>query len=213
MGTPQRYLFDVSFDLPDPGVGAKALRFTAADVAAARAAGAVEGREAALADAAVSTEAQTAAAIEALGRAIEALGEARAAWAGDTEQRAVALLRAALQKAVPAFAAKEPVAEIEALLAGCLAEALDEPRIVLRVSDALFEAVQARISAVVQAGGYSGKVVLLADAALSGGDGRVEWADGGAERDASRIAQEIDAVLARALAAPPPCPSEETLHG
>ena len=53
----------------------------------------------------------------------------------------------------------------------------------------------------------------VADAALSGGDGRVEWADGGAERDASRIAQEIDAVLARALAAPPPCPSEETLHG
>ncbi len=107
---------------------------------------------------------------------------------------------------MPAFAAKEPVAEIEALLAGCLAEALDEPRIVLRVSDALFEAVQARIAAVVQAGGYSGKVVLLADAALAGGDGRVEWADGGAERDTSRIAQEIDAVLARALAAPPALP-------
>ncbi|HUZ72630.1 MAG TPA: hypothetical protein VMU87_06575 [Stellaceae bacterium] len=217
MGAPQRYLFDISFDLPDLGGsgagGAKAPRFTGADVEAARAEGIAEGREATLAAAAAATEARIAAAVEALGRGIDALAKARSAWMHETEQRATALLRAALGKAVPAFAAKDPIAEIEALVAGCLVEALDEPRIVLRVNDALFDAVQSRIAAIAKAGGYSGKVVLLADAALACGDGRVEWADGGAERDTRRIAQEIDAVLARALAAPPPCPSEENLNG
>ena len=57
----------------------------------------------------------------------------------------------------------------------------------LRVNDALFDALQRRLAAIAQANGYAGKIVLLADDALAPGDGRIEWADGGAERDTRRL--------------------------
>ena len=205
MGQPQRYLFDVSFDQAEPGAAA---RFSSADMEAARVTGLAEGHEAA----AASIEARVAATLEALKRGMDALEAARDACMREAEQRAIALLRTALQKTVPALCAVDPVAEIEALLAHCLAETPDEPRVVLRVGDALFDAVQERLATITEASGYAGKVVLLADPALQGGDSRVEWANGGAERDTRRIADEIDAVLARALTAPP-CPSEENVDG
>lgn len=217
MARPQKYLFDVSFDLPDqhlPAGTPAAPVFTGAEVEAAREAGRTEGRAAALAEAARAQEERTASALETLGHGIGTLIAARAELLREAEGQAIAVLRAVLQKAVPALCRKEPLAEIEALVTGCLADVVDEPRLVLRVNDRLFDAVQGRIAGVLQAGGYAGKIVLLADAALEEGDGRVEWADGGAERDTRRMAQDIDALLARALAAPAPpdCPSEET-HG
>jgi flagellar assembly protein FliH len=218
MARPQKYLFDVSFDAPEqpfPAGKPPEPVFTRADLEAARDEAAAQGRAAALAEAACARDERTTAALEALGRDIGALIAARAALAREAEDQAVSVLRAVLQKTVPALCRKDPLAEIEALVAGCLADVADEPRLVLRVNDKLFDAVQARLAAIVQAGGYAGKIVLLADEALADGDGRVEWADGGAERDTRRIAQDIDAVLARALAAPAPttCPLEETRHG
>ncbi len=85
--------------------------------------------------------------------------------------------------------------------------------IVLRVNDALFDAVQARLAALSQASAFAGKTILLADAALAEGDARVEWADGGAERDTRRLAAEIDAIFARALTVQATTLSQENVHG
>src|SRR3546814_8811652 len=48
--------------------------------------------------------------------------------------------------------------------------------------------------------GFEGKLVFLADERLKTGDLRVEWADGGVERNQMALWQEIDAVIARVLA-------------
>jgi flagellar assembly protein FliH len=216
MAAPQKYLFDVSFDAPEGSDAADAwdARFTRAELDAARAAGAEAGRAEAAAAALDATERQIAASLEALERGIAAILEARAMMAHEVECQAVALLRAVLQRAVPALCRVDPLAELEAMVTGCLGEVLDEPRLVLRVSDALFDTVQQRIAAVAQSAGYAGKVILLADEALAQGDGRVEWADGGAERDTGRLAQDIDAFFARGLAAPAPQPpAQENTHG
>jgi flagellar assembly protein FliH len=220
MRSPQKYLFDVSFDEPDPpvpGAGRHAPEpvFTRADLDAAQAEGFVQGRGAALAEAARSGEARAATALEALERNVAVLLEARAAIAREAVRDAVALLRAVLGKAVPALCRKDPLAEIEALVVRCLGETLDEPRLVLRVNDALFDALQSRLAGLAQAQGFAGKLVLLADAALGPDEGRVEWADGGAERDTRRLLAETDAVLSRILDTPPPAGpslSEEKSH-
>lgn len=206
MAAPQKYLFDVSFDMPGPlpGMPGAEPHFTRADLEAARAEGIAEGREAAFAEAAAAVEERIAASLDAIGRHATAMLELREALSRDTQVRAIGVLRTVLEKAVPALCRKDPLAEIEAMVTECLAEVLDEPRLVLRVSDALFDAVQQRIAGVAQTSGYAGKVILLADAALAACDGRVEWADGGAERDTSRMAHDIDACLTRALAAPVP---------
>ncbi len=43
---------------------------------------------------------------------------------------------------------------------------------------------------------YEGKVVILGDADLGPSDCRIEWADGGIERDVRALWEEIDHVLA-----------------
>jgi flagellar assembly protein FliH len=212
MGASKRYLFDVSFDRPveETGAGAPEPALTRLDIETARDAGFAAGRETAIAEAQASADKRMADALAAIARGTAALLAAQAALAQETQHQAVFLLRAVLQKVVPVLARTAPLAEIEAILSRCLAEAHDEPRLVLRVSDGLFEAAQARLQPITAASGFAGKLVLLADAALADGDCRVEWADGGAERDTKRLAAELDTLLAQALVpSPPPANSQE----
>ena len=208
MGSAQRFLFDVSFDRPDPPEQADPApepRFTVAELEKVRAEAHAQGRGGALAEAAQSIEAQVAATLELLTHAIERLLEERTRIEGEIERVAVTVVRTVLHRALPALSARDPLAEFEAFVTRTLGEAFDEPRIVLRVSDAVFEPVKARLPALSQAAGYSGKLVLLADPALAGGDGRIEWADGGAERDQGLVLAELDKILAT----PAPIPAPE----
>ena len=211
MARPRKYLFDTSFDdaVPPPGTASgepPELPPTRAQLEAARAEGLSQGRTDALFEMAGLVETRAADALVSLDRNVAALLAARAAIVHDTESQAIALLRSVLQKAVPALCRKDPAAEIEALVVRCLSEALDEPRIVLRVGDAVFDAIQSRLATMTEANGYAGKLVLIADPALADGDVRVEWADGGAERDTRRLMAEIDAILSRNIDAPPAAP-------
>ena len=217
MALPRKYLFDTSFDEAAPlspvvGRAPSEVNPLRAQIEAARAEGFAQGRTEALAELLRDVERRAADTLASLDRGIAELAAARAAIVRDTESQAIALLRAVLQKAVPALCRRDPAAELEALVARCLSEALDEPRVVLRVSDALFDTMQSRLDTITTANGYSGKLILIADAALAEGDGRVEWADGGAERDTRRLMAEIDAILCRSLDTPPsaPLPTEET---
>jgi flagellar assembly protein FliH len=214
MSAARKFLFDTSFDELEPsplaaGEAPDALAPTRAEIDAARAEGLEQGRAAAIAEISAHIETRAAEALLSLDGHVAALLAARAEITQETESQALALVRTVLQKSVPALCRKDPAAEIEALVARCLAETLDEPRLVLRVSDLLFDAMQARLEAMSQANGYAGKFVLLADAALANGDAKVEWADGGAERDTGRLIAEIDEILSRNVAATPLPPKEK----
>ena len=58
-----------------------------------------------------------------------------------------------------------------------------------------------RIESLAAGSGFEGKIVFLGAADMDAGDVRLEWADGGAERDSSRQWQEIDVRIAHALEA------------
>jgi len=224
MGAPHKFLFDESFDQPDAPAVAAARRppppppeptFSKAELGAAEQAGMEAGRATALAEAAQSTEARTADAVTRLASGIAELLAARQSDADAAQRQACAAMSVLLHKAVPALGRKAPLLEIEALLSDCLREAFDEPRLVLRVADSLFEPLQQRLAAITGAAGFAGKVVLLADEALGPGDARVEWAEGGAERDQRRLMHDIDGALARALDSipvPGTSPPEENGH-
>jgi flagellar assembly protein FliH len=218
MSAPQKFLFDRSFDhvegprgisrKPPPEPPA-----TKADVEAARAQGLAEGRRAALAEAARSSEERAASALSMLAAGIQDMLAAREEDAASRQRRMLEALRAVLRKAVPALCRKDPLAEIEALVIDCLHEAFEEPRVVLRVADALFPVLRERVEKLAASAGFAGKVVLLGDETLGPGDARIEWAEGGAERDVQCLRQDIDAALARAIDAisdPPAKPLEES---
>ena len=109
---------------------------------------------------------------------------------------------AVARKIVPVLLDQQPLVEIEALLRESLSLLINEPRIVVRVPDALAESLGRRIDEVAQSCGFAGRVVLLPDTELSGADCRMEWADGGVERDTEKTWRDIETGLARLLQAP-----------
>ena len=206
MTQPHKFLFDRSFDLPDAPRHLQRKvapppepTFSEAEVDAARATGFADGRAQALDEAAQSIEARAAAALQTLASAIGEALKSREHAAEAAQRRALETIRAIMHKAVPALCRTAPLLELETLVSECVREAFDEPRIVLRVADGVFDAMQQRLAAITGAAAFAGKVVLLADDSLDLADARVEWAEGGAERDTKRLLRDIDGALARAL--------------
>jgi flagellar assembly protein FliH len=213
MSAPHKFLFDRSFDQAE-GPHAISLKpppapsLTRADVDAARTQGTADGRKAALAEAMRSAEERTASALSALAAGIAEMLTTHERDAGEAQRRSLETLRAIVRKVVPALCRKNPLIEVEAVVAECLHEAFEEPRIVLRVADTLFPPLRERLDGLIASTGFAGKIVLLADETLDPGDARVEWADGGTERNSERLLSDIDAALTRAVDATSPTPAK-----
>jgi flagellar assembly protein FliH len=102
------------------------------------------------------------------------------------------------RKLLPDYVARQGTAEIEALVQQALSDLSREPRLVIRVAESQFDALNGQLETLTQQTAYAGKIVLLADAAMDTSDCKIEWADGGIERDTRVIWQEIDRAVARA---------------
>jgi flagellar assembly protein FliH len=103
--------------------------------------------------------------------------------AREQEVNARHLVLAIAKKLLPTFTAQNGMQEIEALLAETLREMVREPRLVVRVHEGQFDIINERIQAIAVQRAYPGKVIVLADDDVAAGDCRVEWADGGVERN------------------------------
>jgi flagellar assembly protein FliH len=97
-----------------------------------------------------------------------------------TRQLALAIAK----KMLPDFSARHGLQEIDALLSDTIREMAREPRLVVRVNDAQFDTINERVQAIAIQRAYPGKVIVLADMEVGSGDCRIEWADGGVERNA-----------------------------
>jgi flagellar assembly protein FliH len=108
---------------------------------------------------------------------------------------------AIVKKLFPALAARDGIAEIEGILTQCLGSQKQEPRLVAYVSAAQLDALQGRLAELTAANGFEGRVVLIGDDKMADSDCRVEWADGGVERDSNQIWRTIEDAINRYLAA------------
>ena len=205
MTQAQKFLFETCFDGPEAGdpqfrgeEGAEAPVFTEAELEQARAEALAAGREQGFRDAAASLEQAIAGTLDAIaGRFAELMeGAKRDSRRRDSEALAAAMT--VLRKMFPALSGRHGLAEIEALVAECLERLREEPRLVIRVADQMLDPLRERLDGLAERCSYEGRIVLMADEALEAGDGRVEWADGGAERDSGRLWRQIDGILARA---------------
>ena len=116
---------------------------------------------------------------------------AEAAAAGKSVELAMAIVK----KLHPALVARQGLAEIEAVLGQCLESLKQEPRLVAYVHSARLDALQERLGQLSAASGFEGRVVLIGDDEMGESDCRVEWADGGVEREAGRIWRAIENAL------------------
>lgn len=126
-----------------------------------------------------------------------ALDDSRHATLSD----AVALAAAIGRKLARHLLDREPTAEIEALLAECLASLDAVPHLVIRCNPELADAVREIAAARIATSGFSGRLVVLGEPDIRLGDARLEWVDGGIVRDSTELEAQIEQRIAQYIAA------------
>jgi flagellar assembly protein FliH len=219
---PEKFLFETSFGQDQEA----ALKKTAEappepayfdhDLAQARADGMAAGKEAGRREALQSVESAAAEALTAIGRHLPTLKESVTAMQERQLRAAVDVSAAMVRKFLPRMAQDNGLREIEAVVRDAMTRLRDEPRIVIRVCDALLDTVKARVGTLAGDTGFEGKIVFLAEEGMGPSDVRVEWADGGAERDTARIWQDIGEAIRHITSTPlgssdtaPPAPGQD----
>jgi len=201
MGATTKFLFDVDFA---PGAERKqtmALADHALKVSEAEQAGHARGYADAQTDAKVESDRRIAAALERIAAAIAAGNAALKAIETRLECEAVEVAVAVGRKLAPALIEQEPFAEIAALASECFRQLVATPHIAVRVNDALYSTTQEKLGDIVRARGFEGRLVVLAESDIALGDCRIEWADGGVNRDTAAAEAEIGKAVTGYLSA------------
>lgn len=211
MATTEKFLFHVDFDeppappAPDPleEEAPLAPTFTEEQLAAARDEAYRAGLEAGRQEERQSLERSAA---DSLRSIAVALADTIETIDGKAEEIERASLKAAVdvaRKLVPSLSVKQAQVEVESIIGQCLERLREEPRIVVRVADAALDQIKSRLDDLAESRGFEGRIVLLAQPDFQPSEVKVEWADGGAERNLAQIWAGIDATLERALEAAP----------
>ena len=203
MSAPTKFLFDVDFAVPGEGKAAApiALAEHAAKLAEAEAAANRRGYAQAKAEAAVDAQTRIAAALERIAASLGEAGHALNAIEARLECEAVEVAVAVARKLAPALIAREPFAEISALASQCFRELIAAPHIAVRVNDALYAATREKLDSIARACAFEGRLVVLAEPGIALGDCRIEWADGGVNRDCAATDAAIGEAVARYVSA------------
>jgi flagellar assembly protein FliH len=117
------------------------------------------------------------------------------------ETEAVQVSVAVASKLAPALIAREPFAEISALATECFRHLVTTPHIVVRISTAIYETAHVKLEEISKSRGFEGRLMVVSDETMAPGDCKIEWADGGVNRDEAATKAAIDDVVARYVAA------------
>ncbi len=118
------------------------------------------------------------------------------------EKNATMLVMAIIKKLAPAIVTETPLKEIEALVQDCMRNNPLEPRMVIRVDEQILPLLRRKIDTLQTACDYHGQIVLISEPMCNVSDCRVEWIDGGAERDFDELMLSIEETVQIFLEAP-----------
>jgi flagellar assembly protein FliH len=204
MTSTAKYLFDRSFAPEDIAAEEKARvkqacapTYSEEELEAAREQARSEGHQAGLAQARTEIEQIVANTLTSVDGSIASLIGRYEQDFADVRRDAAEMAVAVARKLAPALIARQPAAEVEALVTECLADLRDEPRVVVRASELVVDALKPRIENIAAGNAFPGRVILLPDDNLQGADCRVEWADGGVEREIEALDRRIDEAVSR----------------
>lgn len=199
--TPARFTFDLDLGRHNERNSVVTESGLAQMLAAAR----KEGETAGFAAGEQSATARAAKQLTAAAEQLAGKAAAMAASIDDGRRQAiwesVTLARAIARKLAATLIAREPEAEIEALIVDCLASLNAVPHLVIRCRPELADAVRDIATKRIAASGFSGRLVVLGDPEIAPGDARLEWADGGLARDIGHLEAQVDERIAEYFAA------------
>ncbi len=176
--------------------------YTAAQLEAAREEGYIAGHTAALDEASQASERMTALALQEVAHRLDGL-QARHDVALDAISRDGArMILAVCRKVLPASAEQGAQEEVIHLVAELLPDVLDAPRLTVRVNPTLADTLRDRLGETVENSGYEGKLIVQGDDRVPPSDCRVDWGEGGVDRDVRRTWEEIETLIDRHLDVP-----------
>lgn len=223
MTTIQKFLFDISFDpddAPDPRRRKKEAEQAAApppppppptfseeELARARqnayaeghAKGDAEGYERGRAEIEDSNQTAVADALVRLADGVEQLLADRDTLNAERTGQPARIALAVVEKLFPVTLGRHGAQELEEFVAACLAEAVDEARLTVRINDGLADELRPVIGELATQRGFAGRLVVMGDSALGPSDARIEWAEGGAERNTRQLLADIERAAERLL--------------
>ncbi len=204
MGAPAKFLFDVDFSAPESSIGRAANAAEMADVAeqvaAAEARGYRIGFEAAQHEAMIANDRRTAQALDQIGDAINLVAARFAGVETRMETEAVEVAVAVARKLTGELLAGEPMAAVTALVSDCFRHLVATPHLVVRINDALYDAGRVEIEKLAKNSGFQGRLVILAEPDITGGDCKIEWADGGVVLERAATEAKISELVGRYMA-------------
>ncbi len=117
-----------------------------------------------------------------------------------------------MRKVMPNYVEQHGLGEVESIVGKVIAEVSREPRLVFRINEQMFDTISAKINAIAAQQAYAGKIVILGDPLIDVSDCRIEWADGGIERNVQLLWQSIERVMSEAQSsdAMPSAPSDDS---
>jgi flagellar assembly protein FliH len=195
--TPSKFLFDHDFAKAAEVKPAIPLAVHEADLKEADASGYRRGFAAAKAEILAEAEQRSAAALAHIAATLADVARGLTGVEAKLETEAVEVAVAVAKKLAAALIEREPLVEISALAMDCFRHLVNAPHVVVRVNDAQHASVGKPIEEMVRAHGLAGHLVVLAEPDIQTGDCRIEWADGGVNRDRSLTEAAIDEAVSR----------------
>ena len=144
---------------------------------------------------------QIAAALALIGNGLARIEGALSGIEARLECEAVEVAVAVANKLAPELIAREPFSEISALATECFRHLVATPHVAVRIARDIYESTREKLEEIARAGGFEGRLTVLADDALAPGDCRIEWAEGGVNRDRAATQAAIEDAVARYIAA------------
>lgn len=200
-GTARKFLFDRSFDDATPSSKiehkqpAKPIHYTAEQLEAEKRTAYENGFNAGQSKAEENQQAQLNALMAKIDKQLSSL----IASSGEFQQQEIKHAREVAvtiaRKIMPSHLNRHGLEEIESVISQVLSERTREPRLVVRVGESCFDELSSRITQLSEQNAYAGKVIVLAEDGLGPSDCRVEWADGGIERDTAALWQTIENIM------------------
>lgn len=200
MAAPAKYLFDDDFAVPKVA-NAISIADHQAALEEAEIRGYRNGFAAAEQEGATASARMLAHALDRVGQGIEHLTRGLTGVEARLEAEAVDVAVAAAKKLSSELVAREPFAEVAALVTDCFRHLTTTPHVVVRINDGLYDKSRQDLDDIAKRVGFEGRLVVLADPDIAQGDCRIEWADGGMSRDTALAATTIDETVGRFMAA------------
>jgi flagellar assembly protein FliH len=180
---PAKFNFDTVFGTKGTPAAAASNRtrsaYSAEEVEQIRREAHAAGKQAASAEA---THAQ-AVALSAIAQGTHALIQQYDAQLQTLRAQSAELALVVGRKLAGAALAAAPNEEVLGFISECMHKLHQEPRLVIRVSQATADFIKGQIESLSEQHGFSGRVIVMSDAGMSGAACRIEWADGGVEQD------------------------------